>query len=182
MLPGRQNSITERDTMSKQRVESLQDMFKYTTDHSWKAAEKFPADKRFVQLKPGKGHALWQLGHMALSLDTITNVWVMNGKGILPADWMPKFAPDVMGGAAPHGDAKGYPSWDEIMANYKKVAAQTIELVGSLNDEDLGGELRGPVPPQARSFFGKIGGSLMAMAMHDSHHEGQLALIKGAIS
>jgi hypothetical protein len=168
--------------MSKTRIESLQEAFKYTTDHSAKAAEKFPADKRLYQVKPGKGHALWQLGHMTLSLDLITNQWILGGKGLLPADWTPKFAPDVMGGAAPHADAKGYPSWDEIMANYKKVAQRTIELVGGLDDADLPGDLRGPVPANAKSFFGKLGPALLGMAMHDSHHEGQLALLKGAAS
>ncbi len=168
--------------MSKHRIEALQDMFKYTVDHSAKAIEKFPADKRMYQVKPGKGHALWQVGHMTLSLDLIVNHWALNAAQLLPGDWTPKFAPDVMGGADPHADAKGYPAWDEVLANYKKVGARTIELVGQLNDEDLGGDLRGPVPPPAKNFFGKLGMSLMAMSMHDSHHEGQLALLKGAAS
>ncbi len=168
--------------MSKHRIEGLQDAYRYTIDHSAKALEKFPADKRFYQVKPGKGHALWQVGHMTLSLDLIVNSWLLNGATTLPGDWTPKFAPDVMGGAAPHADPKGYPSWDEVLANYKKVGQRTIELVGALNDEDLAGDPRGPLPPPAKNFFGKLGVSLMGMAMHDSHHEGQLALLKGAAS
>ena len=168
--------------MSKHRIEALQDAYRYTIDHSAKVIEKFPADKRFFQVKPGKGHALWQVGHMTLSLDLIINQWMLNAKGMIPGDWVPKFAPDVMGGQDPQPDPKGYPSWDEVFANYKKVGAETIRLIGTLNDEDLGGELRGPVPPQAKSFFGKLGVSLTGMAMHDSHHEGQLALLKGAAS
>jgi len=166
--------------MSKHKIESLQDAYRYTIDHSAKALDKFPADKRFYQVKPGKGHALWQVGHMALSLDLITNHWLLNAATQLPADWTPKFAPDVMGGQDPHADPKGYPTWEEVLAGYKKVGQRTIELVGALNDEDLTSDPRGPVPAPAKNFFGKLNISLLAMAMHDSHHEGQLALLKGA--
>jgi hypothetical protein len=168
--------------MSKGKIESLQDMYRYTVDHSTKALEKFPADKRYFQIKPKKGHALWQVGHMALSLDLFVNNWALNAAPALPGDWMPKFAPDVVGGQDPQPDPKGYPSWDEVLENYKKAGARTIELLGKLDDSVLGGDLLGPCPPPAKAFFGKLGQTLLGMAMHDSHHEGQLALLKGAAS
>ncbi len=166
--------------MSKSRIEGIQEMYKYTTVHSAKAAEKFPADKRLFQVKPGKGHALWQLGHMTMALDLIVNQWVLGKDGTIPGDWVAKFAPDVMGGQDPHGDAAGYPSWDEVFDAYKKVAQRTHDLIGELSDADLAGELKGNVPPPAKSFFGNVGQTLVGMAMHDSHHEGQMALLKGA--
>lgn len=166
--------------MSKVRIEGIQEMYKYTTVHSAKAAEKFPADKRMYQVKPGKGHALWQLGHMTMALDLIVNNWALGKEGTIPGDWVAKFAPDVMGGQDPHSDPNGYPSWDDVLASYKTVAQRTCELIGGFTDADLSSELKGAVPPQAKSFFGNLGQTLVGMAMHDSHHEGQLALLKGA--
>lgn len=168
--------------MSNPRVEYLQEMVKYSTNRTAKFAEKFPADKRLVQIKPGKGHALWQVGHVAIALDLITNTWILGGKQQLSAQYAQKFSPGVMGGDDPSPDASVYPSWDDALASYRKAAAQTIELLNSVKDSDLGGELRGPVPDQARSFFGKLGMGLTGMAMHDSHHHGQLAMLKGLVS
>ena len=168
--------------MSNPRVEYLQEMFKYSTNRTAKLAEKFPEDKRLVQLKPGKGHALWQIGHVAVSLDLITNCWIIGGKPSLPAKYSQKFSPGVMGGDDPSSDAGAYPSWEEVLAAYRGAAAQTIELLNTIADSDLPGELRGPVPDPARGFFGKLGQGLTGMAMHDSHHHGQLAMLKGLVS
>jgi hypothetical protein len=168
--------------MSNPRVDALKDMFAYSTQHTAGLAEKFPADKRLVQIKPGKGHALWQIGHVAVALDTITNCWLLGDKMHLSPQYNKKFSPGVMGGDDPSPDAGLYPPWDEVLENYKKAAARTVELLGGISDADLPGELRGPVPDQARSFFGKLGQGLTGMAMHDSHHHGQLALLKGFVS
>jgi hypothetical protein len=168
--------------MSNPRVEYLQEMIKYSTSRTAKLAEKFPADKRLIQIKPGKGHALWQVGHVAVSLDLITNHWLLGGKPALSQQYVQKFSPDVMGGDEPSADAGVYPSWDDALASYKKAASQTIDLLNGVKDSDLGGELRGPVPDQVRSFFGQLGQGLTGMAMHDSHHHGQLAMLKGFVS
>ncbi len=168
--------------MSNPRVEYLKEMVKYSTDRTAKLAEKFPQDKRLVQIKPGKGHALWQVGHLAIALDLITNTWLLGGTPQLSAQYNQKFSPGIMGGDDPSPDASVYPSWDEVLASYRKSAGRTIELLGGISDSDLPGELRGPVPDQVRSFFGKLGQGLTGMAMHDSHHHGQLAMLKGYVS
>jgi len=167
--------------MSNVRVQVLQEMFQYSTNRTAKLVEKFPAEKRLVQVKEGKGHALWQVGHVATSLDLVTNTWMLGGTPQLPPQYNKKFSPDIMGGDSPSGSAGDYPDFDEVLANYKKVAAQTVELLNGISDADLPGELRGPVPDQARAFFGKLGQGLLGMAMHDSHHHGQLALLKGVV-
>lgn len=167
--------------MSNVRVQYLQEMIQYSTNRTAKLAEKFPADKRLVQIKPGKGHALWQIGHVAVALDTITNLWILGGDSVLPPQYAKKFSPGIMGGDTPSPNAADYPAFDEIVANYRRVAANTVELLQGISDEDLPGELRGPVPDQARSFFGKLGMGLTGMAMHDAHHHGQLAMLKGLV-
>lgn len=167
--------------MSNVRIQYLQEMVKYSTNRTAKLAEKFPADKRLVQVKPGKGHALWQVGHVAVALDIITNTWILGGKPALPAEYNKKFSPGIMGGDTPSANAGDYPAFDEVLANYRKAAANTVELLNGISDEDLPGELRGPVPDTARSFFGKLGTGLTGMAMHDAHHHGQLAMLKGFV-
>lgn len=165
--------------MSKERVNALIESYEYTFKGTEKAADGFPEAQQLYQIKDGKAHALWYMGHLALALDLFVNQWFLGGDSVIPKDYVAKFAPSVMGAGPITGNAADYPSWDEVVANYRKAGAKTIELLGALNDEDLPGELRGEVPEQARRFFGNLGQSLVGMAAHDSHHRGQIALLKG---
>ena len=163
--------------MSTAQIDILKAMYQYTFKSTSELAEKVPEEKRFKQVGEGKGHPLWYVGHLALSNDLFLNQWMLGGESLIPPEYQAKFAPGVMGGGPVSSDASDYPSWDEVVANYKKTAEKTIELLGGVSDEDLDGDLKGNVPEQARSFFGNLGASLVGMGMHDSHHRGQIALI-----
>ncbi len=163
--------------MGKERVQVFSYMYKTASKSTKEAAEKVPEDKRLHQIADGKGHPLWHIGHLAQGHDLFINQWILGGDSIVSADYAGMFAPGVMGGGTPTGNAGDYPSWDEVMGNYDKACAKTIELIDGLSDEELPGDLKGEVPEQARSFFGSLGESLISMGLHETHHRGQIALI-----
>lgn len=168
--------------MANERVATIMDSFKYAFKRTGDLVADIPAEAQTYQAAEGKGHALWYMGHLAFSLDLIVNQWFLNGESVIPKEYGAKFAPGVMGGGPVSGNASDYPAWDEVLENYRKAGAKTLELMGALSDEDLAGDLRGDVPDQARSFFGKLGESLIGMAAHDSHHRGQIAMLKSMAS
>lgn len=63
------------------------------------------------------------------------------------------FAPASLGGEAIRSEAVHYPSWDEVMENYKKTAAAAIEGIRGLSDEELASPAKGPVPDQFKEMF-----------------------------
>lgn len=165
--------------MSTDRVEVLIGMYSYGAKAAADNAAKTPEDKRLHQIAEGKGHALWQLGHLAVSHDLFINQWLLGGESQIPQDYTPKFAPAQMGGGTPTSNPDDYPSWDEVVDNLKKTCDKTIELLGTISDEDLPNPPQGNMPDAAKGFFGTLGESLIGMGMHDQHHAGQLALING---
>ena len=166
--------------MGRAKIECIQDVYRSAFTQTIAVADGFPADLRLKQFKPGKSHALWLLGHLTLSLDLVVNQWIIGGPSTIPAEYMAKFAPNTLGGGPVSPDAKFYPAWDDVLATYKHTGASTIELMSSLTDGDLLGELRA-IPENARGFFGKFGPALIGMGLHDAHHRGQMLMLKGAV-
>ena len=163
--------------MGKERVEVYSDLYKAGAKSTKDVAEKVPEDKRLHQIAEGKAHPLWHVGHLAQGHDLFINQWILGGDSVVSAEYAGIFAPGVMGGGTPTGNADDYPPWDEVMESYVKACTKTIELIEGLSDEELSGDLKGDVPEQARSFFGNLGESLMSMGLHETHHRGQIALI-----
>jgi hypothetical protein len=163
--------------MAKDRVEQLAHTYQHALDETLKTLDKVPADKRFKQIKPGKAHPLWLLGHLAFSNDLIVNMLCLNSPSQLSPVYMQKFAPSILGGAAITPNAADYPAWDEILANYKKTASKSVELIRGLTDSDLTGGPKGKVPPEHADFFKVLGNTLGHMADHDAYHRGQIGLI-----
>lgn len=163
--------------MSKERIEVYAQMFKTAAKTTKEVAGNVPEDKRLHQIAQGKGHPLWQMGHLIWAHDLIINQWFLGGESVVPAEYSGIFAPEIMKGKTPSAEASDYPSWDDVMDNYDKACAKTIELLEGLSDEDLPGELRGNVSERVRSVFGKLGESLISMSLHEAHHRGQIGLI-----
>lgn len=163
--------------MAKDRVEQLAKMFTHAIDESVKSIKNVPEGKRLKQLKAGKAHPLWLLGHLTFSMDTIVNFLCLGAAPQMPPTYMKMFAPSNAGGSAITGNAADYPSWDEVTANYEKVGRRMVELIRGLNDADLPGGPKGNVPPAFADFFKVLGDTLGHMADHDAYHRGQMNLI-----
>ncbi len=163
--------------MSKDRVETLADVFQHSMEETLKAAGNVPADKRLKQLQPGKGHPLWQVGHLAFAFDTVLNFMALGAERVLPNEYSAKFAPDFVGGAPVTANADDYPAWDDVVSYYEKAGKAAIANVRALDDADLPGGPKGNVPEAMADFFKVLGGTIGHMAIHDAYHRGQMNLI-----
>ncbi len=163
--------------MSTPKTELLAQQFQAAVDATVKVAESVPEGCRLTQLKEGKAHPLWLIGHLSQAMDLIVNQWILAGEGILPAESHPKFAPDILGGVPVTANGDDYPSWDDTVSNYKAIGAKTVELINALADDELDSSLKGDVPEAAREFFGTVGQSLASMLQHDAYHRGQVGML-----
>jgi hypothetical protein len=163
--------------VSKDRVETLAEVFQHSMDETLKAAREIPAEKRMKQLQAGKGHPLWHIGHLAFAFDVVLNRLALGGDSVLPGEYSVKFAPDFVGGAPVTANAGDYPSWDEVVEQYEKAGKAAIANIRALDDSDLPGGPKGPVPDTMADFFAVLGGTIGHMAIHDSYHRGQMKLI-----
>ncbi|MCH7959880.1 MAG: DinB family protein [Candidatus Hydrogenedentes bacterium] len=165
--------------MSNPKSEVYAELYEAAIKATVEVAGKVPEANRMRQLQENKAHPLWLLGHLAWGMDQVTNVWVLNGEATCPEDYVGKFAPDLAGGAPITTDAGDYPAWDDVLENYQKAGAAVVEAIRALDDSELDGELKGPIPDPVRGFFGNLGQSVSSMGTHDAHHRGQMAMIGG---
>ena len=165
--------------MANEKIELLGDIYETAIRTTLSTAEKVPEDKRMSQIKEGRAHPLWLMGHLGFSLDMVTTGWILGGERVLSDENDSRFSPKEFGGAPITGDPNDYPSWDEVIENYKKAGARTVEVLRTLSDDQLPGDVLGGVPENAKDFFGPLGASLMSMAQHDANHRGQLNLLLG---
>lgn len=165
--------------MGSVRAEILAGMMEAATDATIKVAEEIPEGKRMAQIKDGKSHPLWLLGHVANTTSGAVIGLVLGQKPVCPKEYRSLFAPAFLGGEAIRSDAEHYPSWDEVMENYKKTAAAAIEGIKGLSDEDLAGPAKGPVPDQLKDMFAVTEKSIISFVLHDAHHKGQMATLAG---
>lgn len=163
--------------MGSARAELLAGMMEAATNATIKVAEGIPEDKRTVQIRDGKSHPLWLLGHIANTTSGAVIGLVLGQKPVCPKEYRPLFAPAILGGEAIRSDAAHYPSWDEVMENYTKTATAAIEGIRGLSDEDLAGPAKGPVPDRLKDMFAVTEKAIISFVIHDAHHKGQMATL-----
>lgn len=163
--------------MSKVEVELLARGFEASIQATVAAAKKVPAGKRMRQAQKGKSHPTWLLGHMAGALDSVVNGFGFGQKPQLSKEFRKKFSPDFAGGDPISSEAGDYPAWEEVLANYELAGKSVIENLRKLEDSELPGALRGPVPPPLAGMWGNLGKMMLMMTAHDSYHRGQMALL-----
>ena len=166
--------------MSNPKAEVYADLYEAAVKATVGAAEKVPESNRTRQLEEGKAHPLWLIGHLTWGMDAVVNVWILDGKAKCPEKYIGLFAPDLAGGTPVNSDATAYPAWDEIMEYYQKAGAAVVEAIRALDDSELDGELKGPMPDPVRGFFGNLGQSVSSMGTHDAHHRGQMVMLGGS--
>ncbi|NUM54981.1 MAG: DinB family protein [Candidatus Hydrogenedentes bacterium] len=166
--------------MGRTKIEVFEKLYESTFSATTKAAANVPVEKRLTQTKDGKAHPLWLMGHLAFATDTILNGVLLGGDLTLPEQYRKVFAPGMIGGAPVTPDASAYPAWDDVVAQYERVAATTMEKLKSIKDEDLAGGMKGQTPPGFEEFFKSFEGVLSTMVTHDTYHRGQMNLLANA--
>lgn len=163
--------------MSNGRVQAIADLYTVAMESTVGIAEKIPDDKRMTQAGDGKAHSLWLLGHLAFLTGGAVNAMALGGDFLAPREYNKMFAPDMMGGDPITADASTYPSWDEVLATYKKAMSGVIENIKGLEDSDLDGAGKGNYGDEFKDFFANLNKTLIGMALHDAHHRGQMAML-----
>lgn len=163
--------------MSNPKIEQLAELYQSCINGTVTAAEAVPEDARMRQAAEGKAHPLWLLGHLAFSFDTFVNVLTLGGAPACPGNYAALFAPAQAGGGPVSADASTYPSWDELLENYKKAGQAIIDGINKCTDDELTGDVKGSPPDAFKSFFPNLGSPLSGMTLHDSYHRGQIGLL-----
>ena len=159
------------------KIELLVEQLSFCREQTLKTASGVPEAVRLVQLRPGKGHPLWLLGHLANTANVVIIQWALNGENVTPKGFGKKFAPDFGGGDPVTTNAADYPSWDEVVGVYEKAFDAALDGVKKLTDADLPNPLPGRIPDPLRQHFSSVGKTLNIMVLHDSYHRGQIGLL-----
>lgn len=163
--------------MSQILVETLASILEKTMQSTLREASLVREQDRFLQLKAGKGHPAWFLGHLASSCDLVGTHWVVGLPAQFDESFRKKFAPDFLQGDPITPRPEDYPDWAEITAAYERAMRRFIDSVKGLTDEELPGPPRGDLPERLRERIPSLQIGATMMVLHDSHHRGQLAMI-----
>jgi hypothetical protein len=163
--------------MSNSRVNAIADIYEASLAATAKAAESVAPEKRMLQVKDGKSHATWLLGHMTNTLGGAVGAVALGKAPLAPKEYQPLFSPDFLGGQPISSDTATYPDWDSIVDEYKKVGAEVVAAIRELSDGDLDGPAKGTVPEPVKDFFSVLGTSLNSFLIHNAYHTGQMALL-----
>ncbi|MCA9411824.1 MAG: DinB family protein [Candidatus Omnitrophica bacterium] len=163
--------------MSQDVILGFHQMLEMCKDGTLKVCEKVKPEDRFHQLKEGKAHPLWLLGHLANTIDVVGNLWTYNQQPIVAKKYKLKFAPDFANGDPITTDPENYPSWEELLEDYATGFDAFLKNVRETQDAELPESPRGPVREDRKDFFNSIGKNIQVMILHDTHHRGQMAMI-----
>jgi hypothetical protein len=116
----------------------------------------------------GGNHPLWVIGHLAWCEGAFHEMIL--GEANPLAHWETLFAART----EPTTNARDYPSYDELVAQHRKLRARNLELLNTLGDAGLDRPNKAP-SAGTEDFFPTIGSTLLFMALHQMIHAGQVA-------
>jgi uncharacterized damage-inducible protein DinB len=116
----------------------------------------------------GGCHTLWVLGHLAY-IESLVIREIMLGEENPLGPWA-----ELFDGADVSGRAELFPSFDEVLAECRRVRAATGSLLDSFTEDDLDRE-SARVPGGVEHLFGTYRRCVQYAADHWFMHRGQLA-------
>ena len=116
----------------------------------------------------GGNHPLWVAGHLAYAEGGVIGRFILGEQHPL-ARWESLFGR----GSQPAADASKYPTLSEVLAEWDKLRARTLQVLSTLQDSDL--DKPSKAPPERQAMFGTIGQCFAALANHQMFHTGQVA-------
>jgi len=122
----------------------------------------------------GGNHPLWVLGHLIHSEAGLVSTFIQGNKPPL-SKWNTLFGR----GSEPVADADAYPTIEELMSEFEKVRADTLEMLNSLTEADF--DKPSHAPEENKHIFGTIGQCLVMIGLHYSYHAGQVADARRAL-
>ncbi len=138
-----------------------------------KLIEDIPQDKLTFQPIPKTNHALWILGHCAVSDEHFPKAMGADGGAALDPSWGELFGM----GSTPVDDPGKYPSLDEITGGMERAREALLEWFGSMDET----KLLSPLPDDWKTFGPNFAGLMNTIAWHEGIHTGQLSAIRRAL-
>ena len=132
----------------------------------------WPADKWTAQPSGLANHAVWSLGHLAVSMPFFASV-----AGVTISPLPESYGPLFSAGTKPTAAATDYPPAAEVVAAFTQATADFIAAIEKLTDADLA-----QPSPKADGFFAITKLDAVARASwHEGWHTGQLVLVRKAL-
>lgn len=138
-------------------------------DQSMTAYMQSMSDLPLAQPTPRGGcHPLWVLGHLTHAEGGLRGM--IRGEPNPVEHWTELFA----GGTEPTTDADGYPSFEEVFAQYREMRQGTLKLLQDVSDAELA-QAPKAVPAEVEEIFRTVCDVLVFIPMHQMHHCGHVA-------
>jgi hypothetical protein len=137
-----------------------------------KLVEGWPAEKWTHQPTPGANHALWTLGHIAL-----TDAWIGGVVGAGDVRTPEGFDQHFGYGSVPKPDPAGYPEPAEVRAAFERTRGALLAWAEGASDEALERSLK----EQTHGFAYDALDGLLKLAWHEGWHAGQIATIRKSL-
>ncbi|MEM7627066.1 MAG: DinB family protein [Planctomycetota bacterium] len=132
-------------------------------------------DQPLTRVSPRGNHAMWCVGHMALS-DGMMVAALTQGENPFQ-HWDSVFN----SGAPLSDDDADYPSYADVLDAFDQNRRVIVAGLDALTEADLGRP--NPQAPEGfEEFFGTLGKVAASVPLHTMHHRGQLADIRRALS
>jgi hypothetical protein len=120
----------------------------------------------------GGNHAMWIAGHLTVVEGRLQQM--LHGIPNPVHHWKPLFD----WGSEPTDDPADYPPFDEIVAKFKELRAQTHAFLDNVGDVGVDQPTKSQ-PPGLRGFE-TVGSAILVIACHASNHLGQLDVVRAA--
>jgi hypothetical protein len=138
-----------------------------------KMLASFPADKMFFQPSPTSNHAVWTMGHLAM-----TYMWLVTMFDPSKAPALPDSYNGLFGmGSTPSSEPSNYPPHAQVRQHYDACFAAFLRCVEDLKESDL----YAPCASESGGFCSCKIDAAMKGAWHDGWHAGQLSDLRRAL-
>ncbi len=122
----------------------------------------------------GGNHPHWVLAHLIYSEASMVEAGLTGKPNPLEA-WDSKFGM----GSTPDPEARGYPPFEELLQQFEKVRARTLEVLATMTPADL--DKPSKAPEEMRSFLPTNGKVFEILIAHPIFHAGQVADARRAL-
>lgn len=138
-----------------------------------KMIDGIPQDKLTYQPVPKANHALWVLGHCAVSDAYFAKTMDAENAVEFDESWGELFGM----GSTPVDDISKYPSLKQITDGMKRAREALIAWFGSMDEE----KLHSALPEDWKMFGPNFAGLMNSIAWHEAIHTGQISCIRRAL-
>lgn len=134
--------------------------------------EDIPEDQFLHQPVEGGNHALWVMGHLAVSDEFLAGLYD-GGAARLPETYDKLFGM----GSKPTNDAAAYPPVAEVRQHLAATRRRVLAAVQAANDATL----NSPLPDDIEGFASDRLAALFNIAWHEGLHAGQITTVRKSL-